>query len=43
LDEASSEVLDIDVVLALSPVVRLSLVFDDVVEEMTDGMVDELV
>jgi hypothetical protein len=43
LYKASSEVLDIDVVLALSPVVRLSLVVDDVVEEMTDGMVDELV
>jgi len=43
VDEASSKVLDIDVVLAPSSDVRLSLVVDDVAEEMTEGMVEVLV
>jgi hypothetical protein len=43
VDEASFKILDVDVALALSSVVRLSLVADDVIEGMTEGMVEELV
>jgi hypothetical protein len=41
--EASVELVDVDVVLALSLVVRLSLVVDEGVEEMAEEMAEEMV